>query len=249
MIILFAILSFWTWFFLVFFTVFYVTSGVFLGIPLSFVFDRTGSLRILHQIAVLWAKSFMAFCPFWRLRVEGRENLEPGKHYVVVGNHQSMLDIFAALAGLPLHFKFMAKKELFSIPFLGWHMTFAGYIPINRSSPQSGKEALDRAQQWLSKNVSVLFFPEGTRSLDGEIKKFKAGAFRSAQAAETEILPIVLQGTGDAFPKKSWMMKKFSRIVLSIGKPVKVSKGMDIDILAEAVRGEMIQRLTGIRKQ
>lgn len=242
------LLSIWSWFCLVFFTIFYVTSGVFIGIPLSYIIDR-GTLHTLHRIAVLWAKSAMTTSPFWRLKVEGQENIQPGKYYVVVCNHQSMLDILIALAGLPLHFKFMAKKELFSIPFLGWHMTFAGYIPINRSSPQSGKEAVSRAKEWLGKKVSVLFFPEGTRSLDGEIKKFKAGAFRVAQEEGIEILPLVMQGTGEALPKKSWLMKKITHITLSIGKPVRIEKDGDVDSAMESIRSGMIKRLEGIRSR
>lgn len=246
--LLMAVLSIWSWFFLVFFTVFYVTSGVFIGIPLSLLFDRRKSLRILHWIAAMWAKSSMLVSPFWRLRVVGAENIQPGRHYVLVCNHQSMLDILAALAGLPLHFKFMAKKELFSIPFLGWHMTFAGYIPINRSSVQSGKEALEKANEWLAKRISVLFFPEGTRSLDGEIKKFKAGAFKAAQEGGVEVLPLVMLGTGDALPKKSWLMKKFTPIVLSIGKPVKIEKDADLEASMEVIRAEMAGRLHSLRK-
>lgn len=246
--IIMILLSIWSWFCLVFFTIFYVTSGVFFGIPLSYVIDR-GTLHTLHRIAVLWAKSAMATSPFWRLKVEGQKNIQPGKHYIVICNHQSMLDILAALAGLPLHFKFMAKKELFSIPFLGWHMTFAGYIPINRNSPQSGKEALGRAKEWLGRKVSVLFFPEGTRSLDGEIKKFKAGAFRAAQEQGAEILPLVMQGTGEALPKKSWLMKKITHITLSVGKPVRIEKDADVDAAIEAIRAEMVKRLEGIRSR
>lgn len=246
--ILMIVLSIWSWFCLIFFTVFYVTLGVFVGIPLSFILDR-GTLLTLHRIAVLWARSTMATSPFWRLKVEGQENIQPGKHYVVVSNHQSMLDIFAALAGLPLHFKFMAKKELFSIPFLGWHMTFAGYIPIDRGKPQSGKEALGRAEGWLAKKVSVLFFPEGTRSLDGEIKKMKAGAFLAARKNDVEILPLVMQGTGEALPKKSWITKKSTLITVSIGTPVKIPPGEDLEDAIEGIRSEMINRLQAIRSR
>lgn len=244
--VLYGILSLWSWFFVIFLTLFYNLLGILL-FPLSYLIEGR-KRRLIHTIAVCWAKSIMLTSPFWRLRVQGAENIESNTHYVVVGNHQSMLDILVALAGIPLHFKFMAKAELFQIPFLGWHMSLAGYIPINRSSVQSGKEALETALAWLDRGVSVLFFPEGTRSLDGEIKKFKAGAFKAASEKNVKILPVVIEGTGNALPKKSFIAKKVARIVVSIQKPVSISKNEDLEDVVEKVRGAMAKHLDGLRR-
>lgn len=249
MILIYLILSLWGWVSAIFFSIFYSLGGLVFMMPFSLLFDPQ-TRHGMHLVAVIWAKSIIAFTPFWRLRVLGQENVEKGKNYVVVANHQSMLDILAALAGLPLpvHFKFMAKKELFRVPFIGWHMAFADYIPLDRASPQSGKQALDKAREWMKKKVSVLFFPEGTRSLDGEMKRFKVGAFRVAQDTGVEILPVVMDGTGQALPKMSFIVKRMTHMTLSIGKPVAVWPAENLEEAAEKIREEMKKRLVVIRK-
>jgi 1-acyl-sn-glycerol-3-phosphate acyltransferase len=249
MIVLYFILSIWGWIWAVSFTVFYSLSGLFFVMPLTLLFNAR-TRHAMHLVAVIWAKSIVAFTPFWRLKVEGQENVQEAKNYVVVANHQSMLDILAALAGLPLsvHFKFMAKKELFVVPFIGWHMGFAGYIALDRNSPQSGKAALDKTREWLKKKVSVLFFPEGTRSPDGEMKRFKAGAFRAAQDTGVEVLPVVMDGTGQALPKMSFIVKRMTTMTVSIGKPVKIKPGENLEEATEKIREEMKVRLAHIRK-
>lgn len=244
--LLFAVLSLWSWVLAITLTIFFNLIG-FAVSPISLLLDRRPR-SLVHRFAVLWAQSIMSTSPFWRLHIEGQENIEPGAHYVVVANHQSMLDILAALAGIPLNFRFLAKKELFSIPFLGWHMALAGYIPIDRDSPQSGHEALVKAGRWLDKKVNVLFFPEGTRSLDGEIKRFKAGAFRLAQEHGVKILPVVMDGTGDALPKKSWVVQKGAYLKVSILKPVTLPAQRDLNEQVEKIRGLMSRRLHEMRQ-
>lgn len=201
----------------------------------------------------MWARSIMATSPIWKLKVEGAEHVKEGKAYVVVANHQSMLDILVALSGLPfsLHFKFIAKKELFPIPFMGWHMSCGGYIPLDRSSRESGRKVLLHAGRLLDQGVSVLFFPEGTRSPDGKIKKFKLGAFKLAQDRHVEILPIVIAGTGSAVPKHSWKVNKTTQFILSIGKPVSLNTDgqASAEKLCESIHSEMAARLEILKKQ
>ncbi len=242
------VLSLWGWAFAVFFTCFFYLCGLLIAWPLSFFLDRKKTRYLLHDVAVIWGKAIVGVNAYWRIQVEGRENIDPSKSYVVVANHQSMLDILVALAGLPLHFKFMAKEELFNIPFIGWHMTGAGYIPILRGNIQSGKSALDTAEQWLAKGVSVLFFPEGTRSLDGEIKHFKHGAFKAAQEANVEILPIIIEGTGQALPKKSYVLNERTEMLVQIGEPVAVPREGDLIKIIEGIRQDMMGRLAVIRR-
>lgn len=214
-------------------------------VPLSWIFDsRKGRI---HRMAALWGRTIMGLVPGWRIQVSGQENLEPGRHYVIVANHQSMLDILVSLAALPHHFKFLAKKELFAIPFLGWHMFFAGYIPVDRRSAMSGRKAMYAARRWLKAGVSVLFFPEGTRSLDGRIHDFKAGAFRLAEAEGIPVLPLVMDGTGEAMPKKSWLISHIHPMKLSIGKPVRIASGDSLDEKVAGIRNEMIGRLEKLR--
>ena len=242
-----APLSLLAWTAAIFFTIFFYLFGLFFVLPFSLLFDR-GTRGLIHGVARIWACSIMAVNPVWRLKVEGRENIEPGRNYVLVANHQSLLDILVVLAGLPLHFKFMAKAELFSIPFIGWHMKLAGYIPLDRSSRESGRKAVFAAREWLRKGVSVLFFPEGTRSPDGQLHPFKMGAFKVAQEEKVPILPIVIDGTGEAVPKKSWSLKKKTNFFLLIGRPIRVdSKDILLEKICGEVREGMAKRLARIR--
>lgn len=235
------------WLIVLILTVFYSTLGVLIVRPLSFIFDRT--LSAMHRIASLWAKGMVICNPAWSLQVSGRENVQHGKAYVIVANHQSIADIAAVLSGLPLHFKFVAKKELYRIPFLGWHMACTGYMALDRSSHESGKNVLLEARSWLKRNVSVLFFPEGTRSLDGQIHVFKTGAFKLARDQNVEILPVVIDGTGDCIPKHTWKLTKPSTFKVSIGQPVSLAgvAGEDLGPAIERIRQAMIGRLAALR--
>ncbi len=245
-------ISLWVWVTTTLLSILFFTFGLIVVSTASLVFDR-GTRRLQHLVAVMWAKMAILTNPLWKLQVEGVKHVKPGKHYLIIANHQSLLDILVVLAGLPwqLHFKFLAKKELFPIPFVGWHMGLAGYIPIDRSSPESRKRIMGIARDWLRRGVSVLFYPEGTRSLDGEIHAFKTGAFKLAQEENVEILPVVIEGTRDALPKKSWRMEKLSPLLLSIGEPVSVNQKPQerIEKARDQIREEMIHRLAHIRMQ
>ncbi len=216
--------------------------------PLSLAFDP-GTRRIVHQNSIRWSRTIIALSSIWRLEVTGLEHLRKGKHYIIIANHQSMLDILAVCAALPLNFKFLAKRELFQIPFMGWAMASAGYVPVDRASHKSGREAARRIALVLQKNVSVLLFPEGTRSPDGKIQTFKMGAFKLARDNKVEILPVVVDGTGQALPKKSWFIRKRSTFVVSIGKPVSLDDFADasMDEAKEKIRHEMTGRLEQMR--
>ena len=244
-----VILSLLAWLTAIFFTVvLYIFSLVFV-LPVSLLVDH-GSRRLIDWVSEIWGKAILATSLIWKLEVRGIENIRKDRHYVIVANHQSMLDILVVLAGLPHHFKFIAKKELFSIPFIGWHIALANYIPIDRSSPESGKRAILAARHQLERGTSVLFFPEGTRSPDGEIKAFKTGAFKIARETGTEILPLVICGTGAAVPKHSWKIKKTSHFFLSVGKPAAVrgKNFEDLEKEKEEIRRSMIRRLAEIRR-
>ncbi len=232
----------------IFLTMLASTLDLLVALPLSLLFDR-GTRRIVHQNSIWWARSIIGFSPIWRMVVTGREHLQNGKHYIVIANHQSLLDILAVCAALPINFKFLAKRELFQIPLMGWGMASAGYIPVDRASHKSGREAVQKIARVLNMGVSVLLFPEGTRSPDGKIQAFKMGAFKLARDNKVEILPVVVDGTGQALPKKSWLIKKKSTFIVSIGKPVTLEDFADssMDEAKERIRHEMIGRLEHIR--
>jgi len=234
----------------VFLTLFFAILDLLIAFPLSLLFDR-GTRRIVHQNSIRWARSIIGFSPIWRIFVTGREHLRKEKHYIIVANHQSLLDILAVCAALPINFKFLAKRELFQIPLMGWAMASAGYIPVDRASHKSGREAMQRITRVLNKSVSVLLFPEGTRSPDGKIHAFKMGAFKLARDNKVEILPVVIDGTGQALPKKSWLIKKKSTFIVSIGKPVSLEDFADssVEEAKEKIRHEMTGRLEHIRHE
>ena len=227
-------------------TIFFSALGIVFVLPFSLIFESKRR-KWMHGVAVAWAKLIMAFIPIWKTSIQGRENIRKDKVYVIIANHQSLLDILVLLAKLPVHFKFLAKQELFSIPFIGWHMKYAGYIPIVRSSKESGKMAVDRAKELLKEGVSVLFFPEGTRSQDGTIKEFKVGAFKLARELKAEILPVVIDGTGDVMPKDTLRMMRSSNFHLHVEKPVSTDRVSEVEPVKELVRHKMIQRLDEIR--
>ncbi len=237
-------LSLWAslagWIFLDLLTVTLVIAAWFLW-PFSLIFEH-GKGTAIHGVSQTWAKVIARVLPFWEIKVEGLERIQKGRPYVVVSNHQSMLDILVALARLPLHFKFISKRELFWIPFFGWHLALAGYIALKRGDPKSGHSTLEKAREWLRKDVSVLFFPEGTRSPDGEIHEFKPGAFKLAIEEKIDLLPVVMAGTRDAIPKHSWYVKKRSTLGLRILQPLSTGNltAGDLNDFRDKVRKQIV---------
>ena len=166
-------------------------------------FDRGRYLvgRIFRYIGVI----VEAFNPLWDFRRSGVRIADPRHPYVVVSNHESFADILL-ISHLPWEMKWLSKAELFRIPVLGWMMSLAGDIPIRRGVGPSAMEALEQCKAVLKNRVSVMIFPEGTRSATGRMLPFKDGAFRLAIEAGVPVLPLVVAGTGTALPKKGWKM-------------------------------------------
>lgn len=238
------------WAFIIVGTIALCLFGEFILLPLSLITER-GNGGPLHGLSQAWARWIIHILPFGEIQVQGLEKINWGKAYVVVSNHQSMLDILVVLAKLPIHFKFIAKQELFWIPFFGWHLALARYLPLKRGDPESGKVCMDKARGWLRKGVSVVFFPEGTRSPDGEIHEFKAGAFKVALEEGIDILPLVIVGTREAIPKHSWRIEKRTPLKLVIEDPVSVRelKMEHLNPLRDEVRAGIIREFVKQRKE
>lgn len=164
-------------------------------------FDSSGNIP--HRVARLWGKIQLRITGT-RVRVQGLENIDPRKSYILVSNHQSNFDIFSLLGYLPLQFRWTAKAELFRIPFMGWAMTRTGYIPIERDSPKKAYRSLLRAAEVVRNGTSVIIFPEGTRSPDGKLQPFKKGVFLIALKSQAPILPITIQGASRIMRKGDW---------------------------------------------
>lgn len=160
----------------------------------------------LHRFTCFWASLYTWLNPAWPVRVSGREKIRPGVAYVMVANHQSLLDILV-LFRLFVHFKWVSKIENFRVPFIGWNMSLNRYIKLRRGDPQSVGQMLSACARTLDEGSSILMFPEGTRSADGRLKPFKRGAFTLAQGSGCPLLPIVVEGTANALPKRGFVLR------------------------------------------
>lgn len=166
---------------------------------LTVLFDKR--LVLLHYFSSFWASIYLWIMPAWSVSIEGRENIKK-KTYVVVSNHQSLLDILVAFR-IFFPFKWVSKAEIFKLPFIGWNMTLNRYIKLIRGDKESIRRMLQDCKKTLANGSSVFIFPEGTRSETGRLRRFKPGAFILAKENKVPILPIVINGTKDALPKKS----------------------------------------------
>lgn len=169
---------------------------------LLFPFDK--NKKITHAQCFWWSDAVIRLNPFWSIKIRGLENIDPKKTYVIIANHQSMADI-AVLYQLKAQFKWVAKASLFKVPFIGWCLSLIKHIKLTRGDFASIKEIYRVASSWLRKDMSVLFFPEGTRSIDSQMGEFQNGAFKLAIKEKKPILPVCIQGTQQAIPKGSWI--------------------------------------------
>src|SRR5712692_10489059 len=149
--------------------------------------------RLVHLFICRWVFTYLKLNPGWDVRVSGREWFPPGACVIVV-NHQSMADIVACM-GLMKPFKFVSKSSLFSLPLVGWMMTLAKYVRVERGRPRSTQQMLERCRDWLRRGMPVLIYPEGTYSTIGRLLPFKRGAFLLAIEEQVPIVPICIRGT------------------------------------------------------
>jgi 1-acyl-sn-glycerol-3-phosphate acyltransferase len=155
-----------------------------------------------------------------KAEISGMENIKPDTSYMVVSNHQSHLDIPVLVYNLPLRLTFLAKKELFKIPFFGWGMQAAGILKIDRSDRSKAIQTLKDAERIIvEKKFSVMAFPEGTRSIDGNIHEFKKGSFVMAINTGLPVLPVSIKGTYYILPKKRIKIKP-GKVRVKIHKPI-----------------------------
>jgi 1-acyl-sn-glycerol-3-phosphate acyltransferase len=161
-------------------------------------FDRERS--VTHWLLVYQGWIIWHLIPIWRTTIEGREKAVKGTTYVIISNHQSILDILL-INCLRYKYKWISKIENVKVPFLGWYLRMADYITVDRGNDESKTEMLERSYNCLKRGVSIMIFPEGTRSPDKEIGFFKRGAFQLAIEAKVPILPVLIDGTGDILPK------------------------------------------------
>ncbi|MCQ2312062.1 MAG: 1-acyl-sn-glycerol-3-phosphate acyltransferase [Paludibacteraceae bacterium] len=184
----------------------------------------------LHKIQMFWARCF-CWLMFIPVEVRGLENIQKGQSYVFVSNHQSAFDIFVIYGYLPVIFKWLMKQELRKVPFVGTACAAAGHIFIDRKNPQAAIESIHRVEAALVNGVSTVIFPEGTRSKDGQVGRFKRGAFQVALDLHLPIIPISLNGCYEVMNRSAWHVTRHP-ITMTIGKPI------DLQAISNSLNGE-----------
>jgi 1-acyl-sn-glycerol-3-phosphate acyltransferase len=184
----------------------------------------------------------------WRILISGDENLHAGQVYIIVSNHQSFADI-PVLSHLKLDTKWLGKAELFRLPVLGWMCRMAGDVPIQRLDRRKGAIAMLQCARYLRQRCSVVFFPEGTRSPDGQVLPFNEGPFQLAIREQIPILPLVVEGSGAALPRNSWIFGGTHDIHLRILEPVSVDgwNVKQVSALRDLVRQKIVDELERLR--
>ena len=208
---------------------------------LALILDRTG--KSMEQIIIVWARVILKLAGA-KVELRGLEHLEISESYAFVSNHASLLDIPAAMATLPFKLRFLAKKELFKIPLFGQAMLAAGHIRIDRQNLESAVKSIDQASVRLKKTrSSVMIFAEGTRSLTGEIGKFKKGGIILAIRMGIPIVPISISGSRKLAPKGGLM--KSGNIIITIGKPISTDglENSSRNALVQATRDAVMKNM------
>jgi len=164
----------------------------------TFPFDK--KRKIVNLPGFWWASAIIGLNPYWKLRINGLENIVPHKAYVVVANHQSLTDIFV-LYKTHMQFRWVAREDLFKIPFAGWCLSLGKHIRLSRGQAGNLKKAYREMADCLRNDISVLFFPEGTRSNTGKLNGFQNGAFKLAIKEKKPVLPVFIDGTKKVLSK------------------------------------------------
>jgi len=182
--------------------------------------------------------------PYWNISLEGHTEIDDRTPYIVVSNHLSNADI-PLISNLPWEMKWIAKKELFEVPILGGMMKWAQDIPVDRESSNKRAGVFKKCSFYLDNHCSVMFFPEGTRSRDGKLKRFSLGAFDLAIQKGIPILPLVIDGTQECLPKKTWQFTKSAYVKLKVLSPVSTKNlsAEDAFGLMDRIRGNIADQL------
>jgi len=198
----------------------------------------------VQGLAAWWAKSICT-AALVSVTVTGTEKLDPGKPYIFAANHQSQFDIFALQGFLGVDFRWLAKKELFQVPIWGSAMRKAGYIPVDRSRGRQALKSLGEAAQKIAAGTSVIIFPEGTRTPNGMLQEFKAGAMVLAIKSGVDIVPVSIKGTYEILPKGKLLVNP-GNVMIRVGKPIatKDRTTKDKHDLAKILQEEVAKLLT-----
>jgi 1-acyl-sn-glycerol-3-phosphate acyltransferase len=215
---------------------------------IAFPFDRKRSA--IHWILMLQSFLLAKMIPIWKIKIEGREKAVKGATYVIISNHQSVLDTLI-INCLRYKFKWVSKIENMKLPVLGWYLRMADYIAVNRGNEESKVEMLEKSLNCLKSGISVMLFPEGTRSKDMDVALFKRGAFQLAIHAGVPVLPIMLDGTGGILPKHGLIFGSGFNITIRVLDPVHPDAfpTSNVDELSEVFRMQIASQLKELRSK
>ena len=214
----------------------YLIYQIFIALPIMIVI--TILVALFTMIGSIFNDRFWGYWPgmIWGrlfylifmipVHIEGKEHIKKGQSYIIAPNHQSYWDAFLVYGYIGIKFKWMMKKELGRIPFVGWACYMAGCIFIDRSSRESGMNSIRKAESKLKDGMSVVIFPEGTRSHDGQIGKFKRGAFLISEELKLPILPVTIDGNYEVMSRHAWNVT-WHPVRMTIHEPVWPSSDKD----------------------
>ncbi len=221
-----------------------IIATVVLGVIYIILSPLDFKRKIFDFLMRLWA-GIILFISGVKTRTIGLENIDKNLSYIIVSNHQSQFDIPVMIKCFPLTVRMLAKKELFRIPIFGWAIYIAGHISLDRGKGRKALKSLRKASERIKKmKLSIIVYPEGTRSPDGEVKSFKKGAFRLALETGLPILPVSIIGSLNIMAKDSLKVNK-GEIKVIIGKPIvnENLKKADLKNLSEITRNVIIRNI------
>ena len=203
--------------------------------------DRNGDLVL--WLARLWARVILRV-PGVKLEVKMHAPLDPARPYVFMPNHASMVDIWVMFVAIPASFRFIAKKQLASIPLFGWAMSAGRFIFIDRQNTASARRTMALAAARIRSGQSVVIFPEGTRTRDGRLLPFKKGGFHLAMESGAAIVPVAIRGSREVMPRGSALIRT-GNVSLEVGEPIPTAgvAASDRDALIARVRGRVAAML------
>lgn len=231
---------------IIFIVVFFPVTFIVWLIALPFDRNRI----VTHWMLIYQGVIISHIIPVWKIKVEGRKKAIPGTTYVIISNHQSILDILL-INCLRYRFKWISKIENEKRPILGWYLKMADYLTVDRGDKESKEKMLVEAYEVLKKEISIMLFPEGTRSPDCQISFFKRGAFQLAVSANKPILPVLIDGSGGVLPKYGFIFGGFHKITIRVLDPVSPEEFVtnDCDALALHFQKMMTEALHELRNE
>lgn len=205
-----------------------ITAALFFFVMAAAVFDRSGSYA--HSMGRQWSRIILLLAGV-KVTITGAENIPKDRPVIFASNHQGAFDIPALQGYIPVQFRWIAKKSIFKIPFLGWSMRLAGYIAIERDRAAKALRSIDEASKKIKNGTSVLIFPEGTRSLKDELLPFKRGSFLLAVKSGVPIVPVSIRGTREIMERGGFLIR-LSAVRITFGNPIPAEGASESELMS-----------------